>query len=274
MYKTFLDETMTYSCGIHAPGRSLRDAQLAKIDALIDRAGIQRGDRVLEIGCGWGAFAMRAVQRTGCTVVGLTLSKEQLSEANERIKEAGLDASIELLFCDYRNCPGEGTFDRVVSCEMIEAVGHEYLESYFVCIGRMLKPGGKACIQAITCPDERYDNYTRSSDFIREHIFPGGHLPSIGAMVEAARGTGLTLADTVDIGPHYAVTLREWRRRWELRRCVWLSPIYCKLCQVLHFQYPRQCGLSLALDRVGGHHCVETSADKIEGQSCSLMGKR
>lgn len=215
MYKAFLDETMTYSCGIHAPGRSLRDAQIAKIDALISRAGIVKDDRVLEIGCGWGAFAIRAVQTTGCTVVGLTLSKEQLEEANRRVEEAGLRDRITLLFCDYRQCPGAGTYDRVVSCEMIEAVGHEYLESYFQTIGKMLRSGGRACIQAITMPDERYDEYCRSSDFIREHIFPGGHLPSIGAMVQAAQGTGLALVDVEDIGPHYAVTLREWRRRWE-----------------------------------------------------------
>ena len=215
MYKAFLDETMTYSCGIHAPGRSLRDAQIAKIDALISRAGIVKDDRVLEIGCGWGAFAIRAVQTTGRTVVGLTLSKEQLEEANRRVEEAGLRDRITLLFCDYRQCPGAGTYDRVVSCEMIEAVGHEYLESYFQTIGKMLRSGGRACIQAITMPDERYDEYCRSSDFIREHIFPGGHLPSIGAMVQAAQGTGLALVDVEDIGPHYAVTLREWRRRWE-----------------------------------------------------------
>ena len=148
-------------------------------------------------------------------MIGLTLSKEQLAEANVRIQEAGLESSIDLLYCDYRNCPGEGTFDRVVSCEMIEAVGHEYLESYFQTIGRMLRPGGQACIQAITCPDERYESYCKSSDFIREHIFPGGHLPSVGACVEASRGTGLALAGTQDIGPHYAVTLREWRKQWE-----------------------------------------------------------
>jgi cyclopropane-fatty-acyl-phospholipid synthase len=218
MYKLFLDETMTYSCGIHAPGRSLKDAQLAKIDAMITHAGIKKGEKVLEIGCGWGAMAIRAAQRTGCKVIGLTLSKEQLEEANARVKAAHLEHLVTLMFCDYRQAPGAGTYDRVISCEMIEAVGHEYLPSYFQCIGRMLKPGGKACVQAITMPDERYEEYCATSDFIREHIFPGGHLPSIGAMIAAAEGTGLALTNTDDIGPHYAVTLRAWREKWQLHK--------------------------------------------------------
>ncbi|KAF5839621.1 cyclopropane fatty acid synthase [Dunaliella salina] len=218
MYKLFLDESMMYSCAIHHPNQSLYDAQMSKLDAIIDAADLQQGQRVLEIGCGWGSFAIRAAQRTGCHVTGLTLSKEQLAEATGRVKAAGLQDNVTLLFCDYRDCQGAGTFDRVVSIEMIEAVGHEHLGSYFATIGRMLKPGGKAVIQAITYPDDRYEEYCNCSDFIREHVFPGGHLPSVGAMVEAARGTGLSLHETTDIGLHYAVTLREWRQRWEDRR--------------------------------------------------------
>ncbi|CAG9462248.1 unnamed protein product [Pedinophyceae sp. YPF-701] len=218
MYKTFLDDTMTYSSGIHAPGRSLKDAQLAKLDEIIRKAQIGASDHVLEIGCGWGSFAIRAASTTGCRVTGLTLSKEQLSEATRRVQDAGLDARVTLLYCDYRDCPGAGTFDRVVSIEMIEAVGHENLPTYFGTIARMLRPGGRAVIQAISEPDERYDAYCNSSDFIREHIFPGGHLPCVGACVEACRGTGLALTGTDDIGPHYAVTLREWRQEWEKRK--------------------------------------------------------
>ncbi|GBF87498.1 cyclopropane fatty acid synthase [Raphidocelis subcapitata] len=224
MYSLFLDPTMTYSCGIHTgPGESLEQAQYNKIDAIIDAAGIGPGDSVLEIGCGWGAFAIRAVQRTGCRITGLTLSKEQLAEAAKRVEAAGLGDRITLLLCDYRDCPGAGTYDRVVSVEMIEAVGHEHLRSYFAQIGRMLKPGGRAVIQVIAQPDERYESYCRSSDFIREHIFPGGHLPSMGAMVEAARGTGLGVVRVRDIGPDYAITLRAWREAWEREREAALS---------------------------------------------------
>eukprot|EP00798_Chlamydomonas_sp_ICE-L_P032282 gene32282-16848_t len=175
MYKLFLDESMTYSAGVHHKGDSLYQAQMNKIDALVSKAGLKAGDRVLEIGCGWGAFAIRAAATTGCHVTGLTLSKEQLAEAKARVAAAGLDDKIDLLFCT-------AVFDKVVSCEMIEAVGHEHLPTYFSCIGRVLKPGGKAVIQAISVPDERYEAYCNCSDFIREHIFPGGHLPSVGSI--------------------------------------------------------------------------------------------
>ncbi|KAG1678525.1 hypothetical protein FOA52_014559 [Chlamydomonas sp. UWO 241] len=190
MYKLFLDESMMYSSAIHREGETMYQSQMNKLDAIIEQAGIQASDHVLEIGCGWGGFAIRAAQTTGCRVTGLTISKEQLAEATARVKAAGLEDRVHLMFCDYRDCPGEGTYDKVVSIEMIEAVGHEHLVPYFCVIGRMLKAGGKAVLQAISVPDERYQAYCNCGDFIREHIFPGGHLPCIGAMVEAARGTG------------------------------------------------------------------------------------
>lgn len=220
MYKAFLDETMTYSCGVWNDGKaeSLKQSQINKIDALINKADIQAGHKVLEIGCGWGSFAIRAAQTKDCQVVGLTLSKEQLAEATQRVKDAGLEDKITLLLCDYRDTPKLGSYDRVVSCEMIEAVGHEHLPAYFATIGAALKPGGKAALQVIAAPDERYESYCKSSDFIREHIFPGGHLPSMGACVEAARGTGLSVHNVVDIGEDYAVTLRKWRQAWEEKK--------------------------------------------------------
>jgi len=220
MYKAFLDETMTYSCGVWKNGtaKSLKESQENKLDALIEKADIQEGHKVLEIGCGWGSFAMRAASTRKCHVVGLTLSKEQLAEAQKRVKAAGLEDYITLLYCDYRDTPDLGSYDRVVSCEMIEAVGHEHLPAYFATIGAALKPGGKAALQVIAAPDERYEAYCKSSDFIREHIFPGGHLPSMGACVEAARGTGLSVHDMVDIGEDYAVTLRKWREAWEAKK--------------------------------------------------------
>lgn len=225
MYKLFLDKSMTYSSGIHVQGEDdLYAAQLRKIDALIDKAGIVAEDRVLEIGCGWGAFAIRAVERTGCHVTGVTVSREQLNEARARVKAAGLEDHIELLFCDYRYVVGhggglgmrmqnpvliphrhiKGTFDKVVSCEMIEAVGHEHMEGYFAAIGRALRPGGRAALQAISEPDDRYEAYCASSDFIREHIFPGGHLPCMGVMLAAGRAAGLVMTNVEDIGPDYA----------------------------------------------------------------------
>ncbi|GIL82213.1 hypothetical protein Vretimale_7189 [Volvox reticuliferus] len=222
MYKLFLDETLTYSSGLYLrPTDNLLQAQLNKIDALVAKARLGPNDHVLEIGCGWGGFAIRAVQSTGCRWTGITISKEQLAEATERVAAAGLQDRITLLFCDYRYTPGtlgEGTFDAIVSVEMIEAVGHEHLEPYFKVIGSMLKPGGRAVLQAICCADERYESYCNTSDFIREHIFPGGHLPSLGAIVDCCRGTGLVLHDTHDIGPDYAITLRSWRDAWEKRR--------------------------------------------------------
>jgi cyclopropane-fatty-acyl-phospholipid synthase len=225
MYRLFLDETMTYSSGIWsdpsgggAHATSLYQSQLNKLDALIAKADLCPEHHVLEIGCGWGSFAIRAATTRGCRVTGLTLSKEQLAEARARVAAAGLEDKVTLLLCDYRDCPGLGTYDRVVSCEMIEAVGHEHLGAYFATIGAALKPGGRAVLQVIAEPDERYEAYCASSDFIREHVFPGGHLPCVGACVENARGTGLSVHGCEDIGPDYAVTLRAWREAWERRR--------------------------------------------------------
>lgn len=219
MYRLFLDDsTMMYSAALHKPGLPLVDAQIAKIDGIIRKAQLMASDNVLEIGCGWGGFAIRAVQTTGCRITGLTLSKEQLAIAMDRVRQARLEDRITLLLCDYRDLGRDGAFDKVVSIEMIEAVGHENLPTYFQSIGKALKPGGIAVLQAISEPDGRYDAYRRSSDFIREHIFPGGHLPCLGAVVESCRGTGLSVRDTEDIGLDYAVTLRHWRKAWEERK--------------------------------------------------------
>jgi len=234
-YKLFLDETMLYSSAIHGdihdPKMSvdvlrqfktfqeqeahLEASQFAKIDAMIERADIKPGDHVLEIGCGWGACAIRMARMKKCKVTGLTLSHEQHAEATARIKAAGLSHLIDIKICDYRDV--QGSFDKLVSIEMLEAVGHEHLPSFFSTVHRVLKPGGKAAIQVITMPDGRYESYCNSeSDFIRAYIFPGGHLPSIGAMKNASpRGLQLTSYD--DIGLHYAVTLRLWRDRMMAR---------------------------------------------------------
>ena len=195
----------------------LEAAQYRKLDAMIRRADLQPGEHVLEIGCGWGACAIRMAQKAGVKVTGITVSNEQLLEARARVAAAGLSGQIDIVFCDYRKVqekyPGK-LFDKIVSIEMLEAVGHEHLNSFFDCVERYLKPGGLAAVQVITLPDDRYKAYCEThSDFIRTYIFPGGHLPSLGTMTAISSRLGLELCGCDDVGPDYAVTLRCWRER-------------------------------------------------------------
>lgn len=210
LFQTFLDPTMSYSCAIFKSDKeTLEQAQMNKIRTVIDKAKIKSTDHVLEIGSGWGALAMEAVRRTGCRVTSITLSVEQKQLADKRIAEAGLSDHIEIKLIDYRQV--EGQFDKIISVEMIEQVGHEFLPVYFKTIERLLKPNGIAVIQAITMPDFRYDAYLKSCDFIQKYIFPGTVCPSITAMVNAISGhTQLILYDLENIGAHYARTLRMW----------------------------------------------------------------
>jgi cyclopropane-fatty-acyl-phospholipid synthase len=167
----------------------------------------------MEIGTGWGSFAIHAASRYGCRVTTTTISEAQYELAASRIEEAGLTDRITLLRTDYRDLDGQ--YDAVVSIEMIEAVGHEYLGEYFATCGRLLKPTGAALVQAIVMPDHRFDAYRRSADFIQRYVFPGSALPSVGAMMEAlGRGTNFRLTHLEDLAPHYARTLREWRERF------------------------------------------------------------
>lgn len=198
---------------------------MRKLDRFIDNTHIKSTDHVLEIGTGWGSFAMRAVQRTGCRVTSVTLSIEQKDLAEQRIRAAGLSDRIAVLLCDYRSleAPAEGAYDKIVSIEMLEAVGKEYLETYFKCIHNLLKEdGGIACFQCITMPEGRYDAYAKSDDFIRRYIFPGGHLPTVTQLVNAINSGshGALVVDGVEnIGPHYSKALRLWREafldNWE-----------------------------------------------------------
>ena len=209
-YRLWLDPTMNYSSawfdGDHA--QPMPDAQHAKVRRALREAGVKSGDRVLEIGCGWGALAECAAREFGATVTGVTLSCEQLAWAKKRLAAAGLAG--DLRFQDYRDI-ADGPFDAIASIEMFEAVGREYWPSFFATLRDQLKPGGKACIQSITINDRYFERYVKSTDFIQQYIFPGGLLPSPVAFREAAAKAGLRVVNELDFGLDYAETLRRWR---------------------------------------------------------------
>lgn len=216
LFALFLDDTMTYSCAVFkAENEDLRVAQMRKISLLIEKARVQKHHEVLEIGCGWGTLAMEVVRRTGCKYTGITLSQEQLTYAEMKVKEAGLQDRIRFLLCDYRQLPASYKCDRIISCEMIEAVGHEYMEDFFGCCESVLAKDGLFVLQFISIPDERYDEYRRSSDFIKEYIFPGGHLPSLSKITSAmSAASRLCMEHLENIGIHYYQTLRYWRKNF------------------------------------------------------------
>jgi cyclopropane-fatty-acyl-phospholipid synthase len=219
MYKLFLDETMQYSSGIFKTEQdSLYQSQLNKIDALIAKTKVKKDEHILEVGCGWGAFAIRAATTTGCRVTGVTISTEQFDEATKRVKEAGLSDRISIVFSDYRELEakyGPGYFDHAVSCEMIEAVGHEHLPGYFKMLNTMIRSGGRVAIQAITIQDQKYAAQLQGCDFIKRHIFPGSVLPSMQVMKGVTHGqTSLRMDQVEDIGLSYATTLKLWHEEW------------------------------------------------------------
>ena len=211
-YQLFLDPTMAYSCGIfERADSSLEEASTAKFDRICRKLGLTHGMQVLEIGTGWGGFAIHAAHNYGCHVTTTTISQQQHDLAAQRIAAAGLGGRITLLQQDYRDLTGR--FDRLVSIEMIEAVGHRHLPAFFRICAERLKADGAALIQAITMPDHLYDRYLDSPDFINRYIFPGSCCPSLHAISDAvARSTDLRLNSLEDLSPHYACTLREWRK--------------------------------------------------------------
>lgn len=214
LFSLFLDDTMMYSCGIFEhPSMSMKEASIAKNDRICRKLDLKPGDRVIEIGTGWGGFAIHAAKTYGCHVSTTTISREQFEYAKQRIREEGLEDSITLLFKDYRDL--EGQYDKLVSIEMIEAVGPHYLDTFFEKCSSLLKTNGAMLLQAITIADQRYDEAKRSVDFIQKYIFPGGFIPSVTAMSESvARKTDMRLFHMEDIGQHYAITLRKWRERF------------------------------------------------------------
>lgn len=214
----WLDDTWAYSCGIFAsPDTSPREASLEKFDRVCRKLELGAKDHLLEIGSGWGGMAIHAAERYGCRVTTTTISREQLALAQSRVESRGLGRKIELLGKDYRQL--DGLYDKLASIEMIEAVGYRRLDCFFRQLGRLLRPTGTLVLQAIVAPEKGYARYRRGVDFIRRYVFPGGCLPSLAAMLESAgRASDLRFVHAEDMSPHYAETLRHWRRAFLLRR--------------------------------------------------------
>jgi cyclopropane-fatty-acyl-phospholipid synthase len=213
-YRLFLDPTMTYSAGIfEGPDSTLEEASIAKYDRICRKLKLTPDDHVVEIGTGWGGFALHAGTRYGCRVTTTTISDAQYALARQRVEAAGLTDRVTLLKKDYRHLTG--TFDKLVSIEMIEAVGHQFLGAFFRTCSRLLKPDGLMALQAITIRDQAYDQHRRSVDFIKRYIFPGSCIPSVSVMLHAVRRkTDLALCHLEELTPHYARTLAAWRRRF------------------------------------------------------------
>ena len=215
-YRLWLDPTMSYSSALFSGDaqQSLESAQLEKYRRILRRLDAQPGQRVLEVGCGWGGFAEVAASEFGLRVHGITLSPAQLDYARQRMAKAGLSDQVTLELRDYRDLSGE-TFDHVVSIEMFEAVGERYWPSYFKTLSRMLAPGGRAVVQSITIADALFARYRRGTDFIQQHVLPGGMLPSPSAFKRQADKAGLVIRDAFAFGADYARTLAEWSARFE-----------------------------------------------------------
>jgi cyclopropane-fatty-acyl-phospholipid synthase len=214
LYRLILDDTMAYSCGIFLHEEAtLQEASLAKFDAVCRKLALTPADHLVEIGTGWGGLAIHAAENYGCRVTTTTISREQHDFAKEKIASRGLSDRITLLFEDYRDLKGQ--YDKLVSIEMIEAVGAKYLDTYFGKCSSLLKPTGAMLLQAITIQDQFYAKALRSVDYIQRFIFPGSFIPSVTAIAESVcRATDMKLFNLEDIGPHYAPTLRMWRERF------------------------------------------------------------
>ena len=214
-FRLVLDGTMMYSCAyFERPDASLAEASRAKNDRICRKLQLSAGDHLLEIGTGWGGFAIHAAAQYGCRVTTTTISRQQYDLAVRRVEEAGLRDRVTVILKDYRDLPQlHERFDRLVSIEMIEAVGHQYYEAYFDVCSRMLKPDGLMLVQAITIDEQLYERAKRSVDFIQHFMFPGSCIPSVSALVCAsAKAGGFNLVQLEDIGAHYVATLQAWRR--------------------------------------------------------------
>ncbi|MBA0856513.1 hypothetical protein Goshw_029689, partial [Gossypium schwendimanii] len=220
LFALFMDETMAHSCAVFkTEDEDLTDAQQRKFSLLIEE--VIPYNEILEIGCGWGGLAIEVVKRTGCKYTGITLSEEQLKLAEKRVKEAGLQENIRFQLCDYRQLPSTYKYDRIISCEMIAAVGHEYMEDFFDCCESVLAEDGLLVLQFTSIPEKRFDEYRQSSDFIKEYIFPGGCLPALTRVTTAMNAASrlwkmchCSVEYVENIGRHYYQTLRQWRKNF------------------------------------------------------------
>jgi cyclopropane-fatty-acyl-phospholipid synthase len=213
-FSLFLSPDLMYSSAIWTgDGDTLEQASTRKLDRICQKLMLKPGDRVIEIGTGWGGFALHAARHYGCHVTTTTISREQHALATARVAEAGLQDQVTLLLQDYRDLHGQ--YDKLVSIEMVEAIGARYLDTYFSQLGRLLKPDGLALLQAITIEDHRYQQALRSVDFIKRHVFPGSFIPSIAALLSSkGRNSDLALLQLDDFGISYALTLQAWRERF------------------------------------------------------------
>jgi cyclopropane-fatty-acyl-phospholipid synthase len=212
-YSLFLEpSTMAYSCGLYVEGMTEVDAQNAKHERLCELLALAPRDHLLEIGCGWGGMAMYAARTRGCRVTAITVSREQHELASMRVAAAALADRVRIEYRDYRELAG--TFDKVVSIEMLEAVGYEFLPDFFATCARVLRPGGALALQSITMPDARFAAYRKRVDWMQTYVFPGSCIPSVAVVREMAARAGFGLEDTLDIGASYPATLRWWRERF------------------------------------------------------------
>jgi cyclopropane-fatty-acyl-phospholipid synthase len=246
-----LDETLTYSCAVfERPEATLEEAQRAKLDRVCRKLALRPDDHVIEIGTGWGSFAIHAAVTYGCRVTTTTVSSAQHDTAVQRVRDAGLSNRVRVLLTDYRDLTG--TFDKLVSIEMIEAVGERHLDSYFQACARLLRADGVMLLQAIVMADQGYDEYRRSVDFIQRYVFPGGFLPSMGAIVRSVtRSSDMRLVHLDDLTAHYVTTLRMWRNRF-LGNCEAVRRLgYAESVTRLWQYYLAYCEAGFAERRVG-----------------------
>ncbi|MDV7104906.1 cyclopropane-fatty-acyl-phospholipid synthase family protein [Vibrio sp. TH_r3] len=262
LYSRFLDPAMQYSCAIYDHKTIALDqtdmldmAQQRKMQTICERLEVQASDRVVEIGTGWGGLAIYMAQHYGCHVTTTTISDAQHQYTADLIQQLGLEDNITLLKSDYRKLTGE--YDKLVSIEMIEAVGHEYLATFFDKCSSLLKPNGKMLVQSITIADNRYDQYRNSLDFIQKYIFPGGCLPSVAVMTEQiAKNTDLVVHEMHDIGLHYARTLHDWRIRFENQWNELLELGYSEEFKRLWIFYLCYCEGAFLERSISTHHLV------------------
>lgn len=276
LFRLFLDPSMTYSSAYFKDTGDLEQAQQAKYENLCRKINLQAEDHVLEIGCGWGGFAEYAASRYGCRITGLTISQEQFDYAQKRITEAGLKNKVELRIQDYRKIsPEKERFDKIVSIEMIEAVGDDFLDEYFRQCHRLLKNDGLLAIQMITCPDSRYDLLRTNTDFIQKHIFPGSQLLSHRRVCRAMErvGSDLFLHDLEDMGNYYARTLEEWQKRFENRldevRKLGFDEVFIRKW----IYYLSYCYAAFAMRNISVVQAVYTRPNNLNNSTEALLGR-